>query len=502
MSTIVIERTIENEKMLENIFLPTNKNWESSEDIGKEVIESGENGKLFNIIIEAIQQSKRMICLQSFLIQDTKIIDALVDAVDKRGVKVFVMDSAETKLDRLEEDENFIAKEYAEMITNKFRFRFVHRQAKNLHAKFILIDPKTNPVGFLFTGNFNKKPFFENPELAVILEDDQILELFKVFVYHFWEFTTDEQVAKHTFEKVKSARHFERPELNRILVTSPDSELSNLKKNLLEGVNSAQTSIQISTFGFDISHELSQAILEKLKEGLEVTVFCRPRKKSIKSNLSVLAENGAKMFCHPLIHAKSILVDNKAGYIFTANFEKHGMDDGFEVGVPLNKSQVAELVQIYLKWSNSFPFKFYSKFPLSEVKTIYKEFNVEGRLDPITPPESEEKVNERAIKNVNDFIDFFATWKKPSGSDSKKYLLKRKAKFSKLEYPIKKKVEISKSIFNISYEKKVLKKNKEITTTGNAVLIEGSSKINYTNLEEYLAILIGIDSKNLEIYIQ
>ena len=502
MSTIVIEKIIENEKMLSNIFLPTNMNWESSEGIGQQIIESGKNGKLFNIIIEAIQKAKKMICLQSFLIQDTKIIDALVNAVDKRGVKVFVMDSAETKLDRLDEEENFIAKEYAEMITKKFRFRFVHRQAKNLHAKFILIDPKTNPEGFLFTGNFNKKPFFENPELAVPLDEEQTLELFKVFVYHFWEYTTDEQIAKDNFDKVKPAKRFERPELKRVLVTSPDVELSNLKKRLLEKITTAKSSIQISTFGFDVNHELSQAILDKLTKGLKITIFCRPRKKAIENNLSVLAENGAKLFCHPLIHAKSILIDNQVGYIFTANFEKHGMDDGFEVGVSLNENQIGELAQIYSKWSGSFPYRYYSKFPLKDIGTLYKELNVEGRLSPITPPEIEEKENKRAIKNVNDFIDFFATWKRPSGSSCKKYLLKRKAKFSQLEYPIKKKVEISKSIFNITYEKKVNKKNKEVVSTNNAILIKDLSKINYANLEGYLTTLKSIDSKNLEIYVQ
>jgi phosphatidylserine/phosphatidylglycerophosphate/cardiolipin synthase-like enzyme len=245
------------------------------------------------------------------------------------------MGCAEAKLEAnpYGEEDSFITKEYKTMLEEKFKNNFIHRQAGNLHAKFILIDPKTNPKGYLFTGNFNLKPFYENPELAIELSMAKTKELFQVFVHHFWNHTTDEQTQSSQFDKVKPINKFETVDLKQILLTSPNKDLCNLKRTLLEVILKAEKEIQISTFGLDINHELSQTILDKLKKGVKVTVFCRPRLKTIKDHIEILAKNGAKVFCHPLIHAKSIIIDNKEAYVFSANFEEHGMDTGFEVGL-------------------------------------------------------------------------------------------------------------------------------------------------------------------------
>ena len=406
MHFINFKQTFRNKEVLNNIFIPSNSDWQSTEEHQLSVIESGPKQVLFQNIIDHIQQAEEMICLQSFLIQDTSIIDALVEA-SQRKVKVFILDAAETRLktQAYPEDDSFIADEYKEMINKKFKRRFVHRQAENLHAKFILIDPKTNPKGYLFTGNFNEKPFKENPELGVELDKMQTNELFKLFVYHFWEHTTDEQNDTETFDKVRPANKFQAPQLDHIFCTSPNADLSNLKSSLITTVKNAQKSISFSTFGLDIQHELVQEILLKIESGIEVTIFCRPREKTIVNHISELQKAGAKVFCHPLIHAKSIVVDDREANVFTANFEKHGMDTGFEVGMSLSNRQTNDLVYIHNKWKQDFPLTFNSQKSVQEINNYNTFKNKALVTDKISETK---KINqEKEITKLLDLATFF-----------------------------------------------------------------------------------------------
>ncbi|SCY41156.1 Phosphatidylserine/phosphatidylglycerophosphate/cardiolipin synthase [Nonlabens sp. Hel1_33_55] len=406
MHTINFKQTFRNEEFLDNVFIPSKTNWQSTEEQQLSVKESGPKQVLFHNIIEHIEQAEEMICLQSFLIQDTSIIDALVKA-SQRDVKVFILDAAETRLktQAYPEDDSFIFDEYKEMINNKFRRNFVHRQAENLHAKFILIDPKSyNANGFLFTGNFNEKPFKENPELGIALDESQTNDLFKLFVYHFWEHTTDEQNDTQTFDKVRPANKFQAPKLDHILCTSPNPDLSNLKSTLHNAIKNAEDQISFSTFGLDIEHELAQGILNKIKSGIEVTIFCRPREKTIVNHISELQKAGAMVFCHPLIHAKSIILDGKEAYVFTANFEKHGMDTGFEVGISLSNKQTKDLIGIYNKWKQDFPLTFHSQKSVQEISN-YNAFKNNALItDEIS--ETKKILQKKEITKLMDLTTF------------------------------------------------------------------------------------------------
>ncbi len=468
MEELVYTKTFENKRILKNILIPTTNNWKSTEEKNLSILESGEKGVLFDRIINDINSAQKMICLQSFLIQDTKIIDALLKAKREREVRIFIMDSAEARLNdaRFEEDESFATKDYKKMLDEKFKYNFVHRQANNLHAKYILIDTTNNPKGYIFTGNFNEKPFFENPELAVPLSKTQVEELFKVFVYHFWEFTSDEQSEKNSFDKIKPINKFKQPKLNNILLTSPNTKLSNLKSTLIDAINKAKTNISLSTFGFDINNQVSQNILEKLKSGVKVTVFCRPREKSIINNIEELAKNGAIIICHPLIHAKSLLIDNKEGYIFSANFEDHGLNEGFEVGIKLNEKQVNDLIEIMKNWNNTFPFKYENSITIREIDTFH-ELNDINIKKNTTQEEIQNKQN--VAKNTNDLIRIIDI-KEPQNSLAKKIIFNISIKLEKFNKQIKAEDKIYKGVYLIEYGLK----NKKQTTTERAILIDKS----------------------------
>lgn len=385
MSNITIaipSQTIINKSSISQVFLPSGNQWQSTENQSLSVIESGSQKILFEGIIAAIHTAKKIVCLQSFLIQDTALIDALTQAT-RRGVHVYILDAAETRLtDSYEDEDRVPEKDYKKMLVDKFEGHFFHRQASFFHGKYILIDPQERyGKACLFTGNFNIKPFVENPELGIWLTPEQRQELYQVFVYHFWEHATHEQNATKDFTRVHPLNRFKPPVLQNLLITSPNEDLISLKPTLLAAIQQAKKSITLSTFGLDYQHELVQAIAKKQQEGVQITIFCRPRQKTIIGHIDQLQKAGATVYCHELIHAKSLLIDEKNGYIFSANFEHHGMDSGLEVGAVLTEQQIEDLKTTYASWQATFPYQFVDKVAVKDMPTEYYQLPpIKGRL--------------------------------------------------------------------------------------------------------------------------
>src|SRR5579859_4923801 len=108
MKSLVKEITIVNEGTIRFPILLNGPGWKSTENDNLSVIESGKDKVLFAKIIKAIDGARQMICLQSYLSQDTEIIDSLIRAVEERRVKVFVLSSADARLsDTIEEEQDF-----------------------------------------------------------------------------------------------------------------------------------------------------------------------------------------------------------------------------------------------------------------------------------------------------------------------------------------------------------------------------------------------------------
>ena len=501
MNSVIITKEIENKDIIKNVFLSTKQVWKSTESSNLSVWESGEKQLLFKRIVDLIQGAKKMICLQSFLIQDTEIIDRLLEA-SKRGVKVYVMDSAEARLASkpFEEAEHYSVTEYKKMINTKFRQHFVHRQASNFHAKFILIDPTTRSAqGVLFTGNFNIKPFKENPELGVELNPSQVEALFQIFVYHFWEYATHEQTISEKFDKLKPANKFKKPVVQQLLITSPDKTLSNLKETLLEQIKKAKQTLFFSTFGFDINNAVSKAILAKLEEGVLVMVFCRPREKAIYGNIEILANKGARVFCHELIHAKSIVIDTQWGAIFSANFEKYGMDESFEVGIALNGTQKDDLLKIYQIWEKTFPYEFKGEEMYSNLPHNYAQLTQKELKPFVTLPSENQVASTKTIDTWKELVAFVEQEIKPKPARTRKIIQEKKAQFNSLKKrPFLQKKSLYKGLDLVSYEEVIKHKKTEKVITHEVLLLDKT--ILGQDLKTLVANLKSENLKNYKIY--
>jgi len=434
MKALVKDIHVVNEGTIQFPILPNGSGWKSTEQSNLSVFESGEQKTLFYKIINAIDKAQGFICLQSFLIQDSAIIDSLLKAVERK-VKVFVLSSAEARLkDRIEEETDFIKANYIQLIDKKFKNYFVHRTAENFHAKYILIDPKTNPKGFICTNNFTENGFAKNPELAVELNKEQCEDIFKVFVYHFWEHSTDEQTATTEFEKVKPANKFSLSKLNNILLTSPNSELNTLNEALNKAVKNAKKSISFSTFQLDKNTELIKTILEKMKQGIEVTLFCRPTEKQFNEQLKNLLDAGVQIYFHSLIHAKSLLIDENSGFVFTANLTDNGLEKGLEVGLKLNEQQMADLIKIHTNWKNYFQSKAIKTAKIKDLKEL--EIFKDGKLIKkiLLDDSKEEKLK---IFKVSDLLSFFNQKPELKDNSTKSLILRLTAEIESLSKDIK-----------------------------------------------------------------
>lgn len=346
--------TLKKEIKLNQPTLIDNGVWKPLNAVNATILQASKDKILFNKVLSLIQQAQESICLQSFLIQDTAIIDTLIEATE-RGVRVFITSSAEARLKpTMEEDTDFRKDKYIKMLNEKFKYRFVHRSAANLHAKFIVIDGKTHPQGIIFTNNFTENGFFKNPELAVILNAEQATELYTVFVFYFWEKTTDEQTTDNEFKPIKAAQKFTLPLMEKVLL-SIDKSLIN---KILESINGAKKEIVFSTFSMDKDFSICQAIAKKQVQNVAVSIFTRSNNNQLHKQLKVFLDNKSDIYLHPFTHAKFILIDNTEGYIFTANFKQTDFENDFNVGIQLSEYQVKELSDIASNWKTQFPYKF------------------------------------------------------------------------------------------------------------------------------------------------
>lgn len=405
MKTLIKEITLNNEEEIPFPILSNGSGWKSTEQENLSVIESGDQKVLLSKMINAIDNAEELICVQSFLFQDTALVDSLLNAVVQRKVQVFILSSVEARLkDTIEEEQDFIKESFIQLLESKFKGHFIHRSAQNFHAKYILIDPTLKPKGFLCTNNLTDYGFTKNPELAIELNKEECEELFKIFVYHFWEHSSDEQTATKEFDKVKPVNKFSLPILQKVLLTSPNNDYNSLCTALVSAINGAERAISFSTFLIDKNSEVTLAILDKAKHGLEVTIFCRPIEWLFNEQLRDFLEAGARIYFHQLTHAKSLLVDGKVGFIFTANLTGKGLEQGLEVGINLNEQQTFDLARIHESWRDNFPFKAIKAAFVKELNEVWS-FR-EGKLTKVVM-EDEKKDERKRVIQVSDLFSFF-----------------------------------------------------------------------------------------------
>ena len=313
-------------------------------------------GRLTTKITDMIDSAQETIIVCSFLLADKAIENALYNAA-RCGVRVYLMLACETRLDNDNPDDEFEKKCLEQHIgmLEMLAGRTMIRSASHYHAKAVLIDAIGSDTsmskGILLTANLTTEALERNEELAVDISNSEIEELASIFKWAFFEYAEHQMLDNTNFESVKPLNKVVYPsDLSQILSTN--SNESSIQAHALELINNAEKELIISSFGWQEDHAIVEAICNKAQQGVEVTILARIR-PSVMPALLKLKKSGANVFGFKWLHAKVICSDSTRAIIMSANLQKHGLDEGFEIGARLTDKKANNLKSALLGFLNN-----------------------------------------------------------------------------------------------------------------------------------------------------
>lgn len=320
----------------------------------EQVFQSEPSRKVVKKLIAWIDMACEKVILCSFLFADDELQEALLRAA-KRGIRVYMMLASESRLEREpRKSDNFGQKvftEHKEMLDQLAGYALI-RSADSFHAKVVLVDPDLpGKSGLLLTSNLTKEALSRNEELAVQLKPKEILKIYEKLKWAFWECAEHQAIQPGRLSSFEPVGLIEQPvDVEGVLWTAKDR--TQLKEKALELIENEEVEIIASSFGWGAEHEIVRALCEKARGGVDVTILARLRPAAMPGLLA-LAEAGARVLGFRWLHAKSVWTAYSGALITSANFERHGMDEGFELGVSLVDERSGELGKLLRSWIGS-----------------------------------------------------------------------------------------------------------------------------------------------------
>lgn len=319
----------------------------------------GPNKQLHKRLIELITEAQEVIIGSTFLLSDSKIADALLSATD-RGVRVYLLTASEHRVRAAPGSDDFFSEkmcnEHKDLL-DSLAGKVLLRSAEHFHAKFLVSDPQGDtPRGIITTANFNPA-LVESVELGVELSREEVLELAGWFNRSFWLEAERELLEKGKLSAVSMPPSEPITPAQKYVVVTAKDQLS-LQKTILSLVRNTKRSLLVASYGLEAGHAVIEAIAEKARSGIPVTIFTRPR-PAVKDAVALLAKAGARIVAHDKLHAKAIVSDDE-GLVMSANLQNDGLDQGFEVGVKLIGKRLTNLRQTLEGWLEEFPWQYAS----------------------------------------------------------------------------------------------------------------------------------------------
>lgn len=368
-----------------------------------EICISGKQRQLADNIIEVLQNAKQMVVICSFLFADAHIEDAIVAAAN-RGVRVYLLLASEVRLAQAPGEQDY-SKEMVEKhkgTLKRLGGRVLVRSSSQFHAKVIVSDPFSDEAaGFLLTANMNKMAIEGGEEIGVRLNSDEAFEVAANLRWAMWECAEHEMTDNKTFRDIKpSEQVLHHGNHRQIHATTPRSPM--LKHQLIDVIKSANKELVIACFGWQHDHPVIEAIAEQAQAGVKVTILARAGRQKTMPALEKLAAAGAIVLGFKWLHAKVVWSDNQEAMVTTANFEKHGLDTGFELGIHLKDERVG-LVERYLRqWINTAKWQLSLNAKLGDVEGRVLS-DIDGKFEEIRIVSSDVKdLGEIPAKSLHD----------------------------------------------------------------------------------------------------
>lgn len=304
-------------------------------------------------VLNLLRAAEHVVVFSSFLLSDTEVQRELLSAAS-RGCRVYGLISAEAKLDRdVSDEDDFDAKtaDAHKRMLDEFAGRMIIRSSPSFHAKCVLIDPGTDRArGLLLTANLTTEALTRNEELAVRLNATESRALFVQLRHAIWELAERELVGKGQVDRVKPLGEVPLPPIDPVIHTTMGGRC-HIRDTMLTMIAGARGAIVVSSYGWDGDHPVVAALCERASKGVAVTALARYRSVSIGALLK-LRRAGAKVLCLPWLHAKALVCDEES-MVMSANLQRHGMDDGCELGIRLGASDTRLLLKVLEQWATS-----------------------------------------------------------------------------------------------------------------------------------------------------
>lgn len=266
--------------------------------------------KLLENIIYKIDNSKKRLYIEVYMLTETKLKDAIKRANDRWiDTKVILEKNPYMAY-------NINNKTYDFLTKNKIKIVWSNLENYALnHSKFIIIDDEL----ILATWNFTHSTFYFNRDIFLFIKDKEIIYLF-------------EKIFDLDFKWIKSTPY------NDSLVISPDYSRDKIEKLIIW----ASDSIDMY-FPYLDDENLKKLLFDKATKKVKIRLIMDKRSlKSYGTKIDEWRKNKIliKAIKKETEHAKAILVDKKYLYIWSENFSTNSLDKNRETGILLKNNDI------------------------------------------------------------------------------------------------------------------------------------------------------------------
>lgn len=226
------------------------------------------------------------------------------------------------------------------------------------HRKLAIIDGETAYLGGMNIGDeyMGKKSPTPWRDTHMRIVGEAVLEIQRVFCLD-WEFTTGENIKKHSSLFFKPVKHVNNNLPMQIVTSGPDSTCEEIKIGLIKMFSNAREYAYLQTPYFAPDKPFLDAIKTAARSGVDVRVMIPsvPDKKYVYyttiSYMDELLEAGIKVYLYPgFIHSKTLVCDDEVCTIGTTNIDIRSFLLHFEINAFMySRNEAVKNRKIFLK---------------------------------------------------------------------------------------------------------------------------------------------------------
>ncbi|OUM88269.1 MAG: cardiolipin synthase [Caldibacillus debilis] len=351
----------------------------------------------FEALFADIKQAKDHIHLQYYIFRDDEIGKKLIDLLTekaKEGVKVRVLydemgsrrikKRSFNKLIEAGGEVEVFFRSIIPMINLRINFRN--------HRKLVVIDGKIAylggfNVGDEYLGLSKKFGYWRDTHLRIVGNAVHAAQIRFILDWNQASYRHDIHYAANYFPEFRHDGHIPL----QIVTSGPDSEWEQIKNGYIKMISSAKKSVFIQTPYFIPDSSILDVLRIASLSGVDVRVMI-PNKPdhmfvywATYSYIGELLKAGAKVYIYEngFIHAKTIVVDENAASVGTANIDVRSFRLNFEVNAFMYDGKIArQLADIFRKDMEKCRRLTYYQYLQRPLKIRFKE-SISRLLSPI-----------------------------------------------------------------------------------------------------------------------